>query len=216
MNIQPIICIAWRSTRLRWKTSGMGCSWSDDFGSVRSIASDKSSLHFLSLQFVTSGFFRQLDLTKVIGKLAFVECAVKTRGKFTETLDRGVVVEWSPNVVHLPPLVTPGRIWKKKDARNWARFWGDVEQCAFGVSPDAVKFCFDKNAGPFPNRPANHLLAAIGSDVLRKNAEALIDWSASKWSNLDIARCGVLNHAPAKRNHVRLNQLGRSQGDNVR
>ena len=193
----------------------MGCSWSENFGTIRSVASDENALQFLSLKLVTSGFFRQLNLSKVVGKLAFVECVVKPGRKLTKTLNRRIVVQWLPNIIHLPPLVGAGRIWKKKDARNWSRFWSDVEQLAFGVTPDAMKLGFDQNTRPFPNRPTDNLLAAVGSDVLRKNGEALVGWRSLEWPNLDIDRIGILKNAPTERQNVRLNPLRRSQAANV-
>jgi hypothetical protein len=214
-DAQPIVCIAWRANQVGRKTSGMGCSWSENFGTIRPIAFVENSLQFLSLQLVTSGFFRQLNLSKVIGKLAFVECVVKPGGKLTKSLNRGIVGQWFPNIVHLPPFVSPRGIWKKKDARNWSRFWCDVEHFAFGVTPDAMKLGLDQNTRPFPNRPTDNLLAAVGSDVLRKNGEAFVGWRSLEWPNLDIDRIRILNNAPTERKNVRLNQLRRSQAANV-
>jgi hypothetical protein len=104
-----------------------------------------------------------------------------------------------------------GRVWKKEYSRNWNGFWCDVEQFASGLSPDAVKFSINKHFRPLPYRPTNYLLAAVRSDVLRKNAKAIVGWSTYEWSDWNIKRFGIFNDAAAKRNNVRLNELRRSQ-----
>jgi hypothetical protein len=128
----------------------------------------------------------------------------------TKPLDGGVVIERLPNVIHLPPPVGPRWIRKKENARNWHILPRDVEKFAVGLSPNAMELSFDEYSWPFPYRPANHLFAAVRSDVFRKNAKAIVGWRTYEWSDWNIKRFGIFNDVAAKRNNVWLNELRRS------
>jgi hypothetical protein len=194
----------WSANRLVLDSKG---SWSDNFGTIRSVASDENNFQFLSLNFVTSGLLRELNLSVVVRQLTFVDFKVIGPSQITESSDGRVVIKRLPNVIYLPPAIGAGWIRKKKNTRNWNVLVRDIEKFAVGLPPNAVELSVNKNLGPFPNRPANYLFPAMGGDVLRNNSKALIGWRTCKWSDWNVKGFRVPNDAATEGNHVRLDQF---------
>jgi len=75
-----------------------------------------------------------------------------------------------------------------------------------------VKLGLDKNSRPLPNGPTDNLLAAVLANVIGEYGKARVLGYPVQWAQWHIDRLWISYNATAKRDDVRLNELGWSHG----
>ena len=155
------------------------------YSSSSPMFSNENEFQFLHTVVLVNKVFFDYDFSVVISKVALVDVPKECLRKADKLRHIPIFGDRLSDIIDLSSNIVICGVRKEDDAINFIDLWRDVDNFPFWRLPDAMKLCFNHNALPNMDTPANHLLTTICRNMLWDNGKTFIDWFSTNRAQWD-------------------------------
>jgi len=149
------------------------------------------------LQFLVTLGGRQF--TVLLGQIAFIEQREPSLSQPYKPFNQRVGSKRLSDVVDLSSFITAAGVFKESGFSEVDGARRDIHQLAVRSTDHGVELCFDHDARPLPECPANYLFSAYSRQCLWHDDETFAAFCARQGLIEGVNRFPVGNHVSAKR-----------------